>query len=112
MRRALDEYFIGGIKTNLALFRTMLQHPDFVAARIDTGYLDRLLASGLVTPAPQNGLAHLTEVAAVSAALFAATSNSLNGRTGNGSSKVKPAAKSNGSVNWKKSARMENLRTE
>jgi acetyl-CoA carboxylase biotin carboxylase subunit len=110
MRRALDEYFIGGIKTNLALFRTMLRDPDFVAARIDTGYLDRLLASSSVTPPPENGLAHVTEVAAVSAALFAATSNSLNGRTG--SLKVKPDAKSNGSANWKKSARMENLRTE
>src|SRR5947209_13159509 len=67
MRRAIDEYFIGGIKTNLSLFRTMLQHPDFVAARIDTAYLDRLLASGFVTPAPENSLA---DVAAVSAALF------------------------------------------
>jgi acetyl-CoA carboxylase biotin carboxylase subunit len=112
MRRALDEYFIGGIKTNLALFRTMLQDPDFVAARIDTGYLDRLLASSLVTPAPENGFAHLTEIAAVSAALFAATSNSLNGRTGNGDSKMKSDAKSNGSANWKKSARMESLRTK
>ena len=45
MRRALDEYFIGGIKTNLPLFRRILEHPDFVAARIDTGFLDRLLAT-------------------------------------------------------------------
>ena len=45
MRRALDEYFVGGIKTNLPLFRRILEHPDFVAARIDTGFLDRLLAT-------------------------------------------------------------------
>ena len=44
MRRALDEYFVGGIKTNLPLFRRILEHPDFVNARIDTGFLDRLLA--------------------------------------------------------------------
>src|SRR5205823_5211277 len=79
MRRALDEYFIGGIKTNLSLFRAMLQHPDFIAARIDTGYLDRLLSSGSATSVPENGLA---DIAAVSAALFAATSQTMNGRTG------------------------------
>ena len=37
MERALSEYFMGGIKTNLGLFRRILQHPDFIAARIDTG---------------------------------------------------------------------------
>ncbi|GGG68047.1 acetyl-CoA carboxylase biotin carboxylase subunit [Edaphobacter dinghuensis] len=44
MLRALDEYSIGGIKTNIGLFRRILQNADFRAARIDTGYLERLLA--------------------------------------------------------------------
>ncbi|HTV05077.1 MAG TPA: acetyl-CoA carboxylase biotin carboxylase subunit [Acidobacteriaceae bacterium] len=44
MLRALDEYVICGIRTNLGLFRRILNDPDFQAARIDTGYLDRLLA--------------------------------------------------------------------
>src|SRR5262245_17144436 len=39
MRRALDEYFVGGIKTNLPLLRRILQHPDFLAGRINTGFL-------------------------------------------------------------------------
>jgi acetyl-CoA carboxylase biotin carboxylase subunit len=69
MRRALDEYFVGGIKTNLALFRRILGDPEFQAARIDTGFLDRLLASPRT--APENNLA---EVAAVAAALFASGS--------------------------------------
>ena len=43
LRRALAEYFIGGIKTNLSLFRRILLHPDFQAGRVDTGFLDRLL---------------------------------------------------------------------
>ena len=43
MLRALDEYVIGGIRTNLGLFRRILRDPDFRAAHIDTGYLDRLL---------------------------------------------------------------------
>jgi acetyl-CoA carboxylase biotin carboxylase subunit len=44
MLRALDEYAIGGIKTNIGLFRRILLDADFRAARIDTGYLERLLA--------------------------------------------------------------------
>ena len=44
MLRALDEYVIGGIKTNISLFRRILEDADFRAARIDTGYLERLLA--------------------------------------------------------------------
>jgi acetyl-CoA carboxylase biotin carboxylase subunit len=109
MRRALDEYFIGGIKTNLPLFRTILQHPDFIAARIDTGYLDRLLSSGFAEPALESGLA---DVAAVSAALFAATASSLNGRTDHHVPKVEGSAKANGSDKWKRSARMEALRPQ
>ncbi len=108
MRRALDEYFIGGIKTNLALFRTILQHPDFIAARIDTGYLDRLLASGFKTAAPQNGL---VDIAAVSAALFAATSSALTGGTNQSISKTEANPKGHSSANWKRTARTEALRT-
>src|SRR5262249_3295670 len=37
MSRALDEYFVGGIKTNLNLFRNILCFPDFLEGRLDTG---------------------------------------------------------------------------
>src|SRR6201981_1736000 len=43
LRRALNEYFVGGIKTNISLFRRILSDPDFCAAKMDTGFLDRLL---------------------------------------------------------------------
>ena len=43
LTRALNEYFVGGIKTNISLFRRILRDPDFRAARLDTGFLDRLL---------------------------------------------------------------------
>ncbi len=43
MLRALGEYHIGGIESNLALFRTILNDPNFRAGSLDTGYLDRLL---------------------------------------------------------------------
>ncbi|HZS26594.1 MAG TPA: biotin carboxylase N-terminal domain-containing protein, partial [Candidatus Angelobacter sp.] len=103
MRRALDEYFVGGIKSNLPLFRRILEHPDFAAARIDTGFLDRLLSTKEPTPATSNGLA---EIAAVAAALFAATSPQKNGANG-----AKPQ-KSAETSTWKRTARAEGIRNE
>lgn len=43
MLRVLDEYHVGGIATNLNLFRRILRDDDFRSASIDTGYLTRLL---------------------------------------------------------------------
>ena len=42
LTRALDEYFVGGIKTNLSLFRRILRDSDFRAGNLDTGFLDRM----------------------------------------------------------------------
>jgi acetyl-CoA carboxylase biotin carboxylase subunit len=39
MRRALSEYVVTGIRTNLAFHERLFQHPDFVAGRYDTGFL-------------------------------------------------------------------------
>jgi acetyl-CoA carboxylase biotin carboxylase subunit len=101
MRRALNEYFVGGIKTNLALFQRILEHPDFVAARIDTGFLDRLLAA---KAAPANGSEAMAEIAAISAALFTAASTQKNNH-GSASSTTQPSA-------WKRTARTEGVRNE
>jgi acetyl-CoA carboxylase biotin carboxylase subunit len=67
MLRALEEYVIGGIKTNIGLFRRILMDEDFRAARIDTGYLERLLAEG-VAPVEEDVP---DDVVALAAALFA-----------------------------------------
>src|SRR5947209_5629062 len=110
MRRALDEYFIGGIKTNLSLFRRILEHPDFIAARIDTGFLDRLLVAGSPS-AVSSSTNGLSEIAALSAALFAATAApAQNGRNGSAASAGKDH--SNGSSNWKRTTRTEALRNQ
>ncbi len=70
--RALDEYVIGGIRTNLGLFRRVLRDPDFRAARINTGYLDRLLAeSPAQTSAP--AASELLQPAMAAAAVIEAT---------------------------------------
>ena len=46
--RALDEMFVGGIQTNIELFRRILNDAGFRDGQIDTGFLDRLMASGPV----------------------------------------------------------------
>lgn len=69
MLRALEEYVIGGIKTNIGLFRRILMDEDFRAARIDTGYLERLLAE----PAAPVSEDVPEDVVALAAALFAAS---------------------------------------
>jgi len=67
MLRALSEYRIGGIRTNIALFDAILRDPAFRAGDLHTGYLDELLKRpGLLgqQPAP--------ELAAIAAAAVAA----------------------------------------
>ncbi len=41
MRRALDEYLVRGIQTNLAFHRKVLRHAGFLAGEYDTGFIDR-----------------------------------------------------------------------
>ena len=47
MLRALGEYHVGGIKSNLPLFPVILRDPAFRAGDLHTGYLDHLLAAGV-----------------------------------------------------------------
>jgi acetyl-CoA carboxylase, biotin carboxylase subunit len=55
MRRALSEYEVSGIQTNIPFFRRLVNHPEFVAARIDTGFIDRALEGGLLSaPTPDD----------------------------------------------------------
>ncbi len=95
--RALDEYVIGGIRTNLGLFRRILSDEDFRSGRIDTGYLDRLLTE----PAHADGGKIETSdetVAAIAAALFEAM-------------RPAPAAAVQQEASaWKSAARKEGLR--
>ncbi len=43
MRRAIDEYRIVGIQTNLSFFRDLLRDPQFAAGDLSTGFIDELL---------------------------------------------------------------------
>jgi acetyl-CoA carboxylase biotin carboxylase subunit len=100
--RALNEYFVGGIKTNISLFRRILSDAGFQSGKLDTGYLDRLLK----TKAPEEKRED-ANVAAVAAGLFAVldpeTATSSNGR-----GKVNAVETAS---QWKKSGRSESLRS-
>ncbi len=41
--RALGEFRIAGVETNVAFLQALLTHPDFVAGRIDTRFIERRL---------------------------------------------------------------------
>jgi acetyl-CoA carboxylase, biotin carboxylase subunit len=62
MRRALDEYQVRGIETNLAFHRRCVRHPAFVDGVYDTGFIARHAAE----------LAPRAEPAALTAAIIAA----------------------------------------
>ena len=117
MQRALEEYVLGGIRTNLGLFRRILSDPDFQAARIDTGYLERLLASSSaikgVSDLAQSGELSQDVVAIAAALLVSALSSNA------AASKVSPpdstglasAERSPDPFrNWARAARLEALR--
>lgn len=43
MRRALDTMVVEGIKTSIPLQRQIMDDPDFVAGKLDTGFMERFL---------------------------------------------------------------------
>ena len=44
MERALREYRISGVRTNLAFHQALLQHPSFRKGNYDTGFVERSMA--------------------------------------------------------------------
>jgi acetyl-CoA carboxylase biotin carboxylase subunit len=101
--RALEEFFVAGIRTNVGLFRRILLDEDFQAGRIDTGFLDRLPASEDLTEEKR-----IASVATIGAAVFAVLDSKAKAAgttpTNNG------AGAGNGvSSSWKKAGRVEGL---
>jgi acetyl-CoA carboxylase biotin carboxylase subunit len=96
LRRALEEYTVTGIKTNVALFRRILNEPDFLRSEIHTTWLDELLRR------PRTAAKDFSsdfDIAAIAAALWHETRNEQSG------SKVSVAEESR----WKSAGRREQL---
>jgi acetyl-CoA carboxylase, biotin carboxylase subunit len=106
LRRALNEYFVGGIKTNISLFRRILSNPDFQAANMDTGFLDRLLKEEQPVSTDD---ARATEVAVIAAGLFAVLGQAAAGAGERAVIQDSPS-KANPGSNWKAAAIREGLR--
>jgi acetyl-CoA carboxylase, biotin carboxylase subunit len=105
LRRALDECFVGGIRTNLSLFRRIVRDGDFQSAKLDTGYLDRLFEAQEHEQNQQND-----DLVAIAAGLFAAID-----ATPEEGSHLPPTLDRDGpnraaGSNWKRASRLEALR--
>jgi acetyl-CoA carboxylase biotin carboxylase subunit len=46
MQRALDEMLIHGVQTTIPFHQKVLRHPDLLAGRTSTRFLERLVAEG------------------------------------------------------------------
>jgi acetyl-CoA carboxylase biotin carboxylase subunit len=68
MIRALREYDVGGIRTNIGFFRQILEDAEFAAGRLHTGFIEEFFARRTPCAAPSEFQA----VAALAAALYAA----------------------------------------
>jgi acetyl-CoA carboxylase biotin carboxylase subunit len=108
--RGLSEYMVGGIKTNLSLFRRILEHPEFQAGRLDTGFLDRLLQEG---PVAMERDEEGAQVAALAAGIFMALEGPAKGvgmalagagESHNGAGRSASAPERSG---WKQAGRIE-----
>jgi acetyl-CoA carboxylase, biotin carboxylase subunit len=66
MARALGEYKVAGVQTTVPILQRIVAHPDFVAGRLSTGFMERLLAAD--TP---DGAGRHRKIALIAAALTA-----------------------------------------
>jgi acetyl-CoA carboxylase, biotin carboxylase subunit len=105
--RALNEYFVGGIKTNISLFRRILGHPDFQAGKLDTGFLDRLLKQKQNQTEPQLD-PRAEAVAVIAAGMFAVLGQAAAG-AGERAVFTDSATQTGAPSNWKAAARREGL---
>jgi acetyl-CoA carboxylase biotin carboxylase subunit len=86
MRRALSEYVVTGIRTNLAFHAKLFDHPEFAAGRYDTGFIERyrddLLGYQAVRPDARSALAAAVAVAAARTERVTGATQAIQGESG------------------------------
>jgi acetyl-CoA carboxylase biotin carboxylase subunit len=98
LKRALDEYHVGGITTTLPFFREIARDPEFVAGQLDTGFISRFNQRRDASQ-PEATSADEIDLALVAAAIRYSEAQ-----------RVKFAAQNSQSVNnWKMSGRTARL---
>ena len=66
LARALDEFVLEGIPTNIAFHRWLVNHPEFAAARLSTRFLEEHFTNQALAPSDR-----AIEIAQIAAALHA-----------------------------------------
>ena len=64
MARALAEYRVAGVRTTIPFLRRLVAHPDFLAGRLSTGFLERAMPDLAGTDASRETLAIIAAVLA------------------------------------------------
>src|SRR5260370_2875506 len=108
LERALYEYFVAGIKTNISLFQRILRDADFQAGKLDTGYLDRLLAkanAAIASSAPERDIKALEKIAVIAAGMFAVLDPASPGGKNGGAGGTSSAAPGSPPSHWEKKGR-------
>jgi acetyl-CoA carboxylase biotin carboxylase subunit len=98
MRRALQEYHVGGIKTTIPFFREVMEDEEFVSGHLDTGFIPRFQERRLAR-----------EVSRMEADL-AMIARVLSYSSGSQKSGESPAAADSSSSRWASAARIDGLR--
>jgi acetyl-CoA carboxylase, biotin carboxylase subunit len=98
LARALDEYYAGGIKTNVGLFRRILREPEFREGAIHTGWLDEFLKRRVK--------GHPKDSRSEEAAIIAAALRTLKANASGATSSTGTAAREE---SWKAAARREQI---
>src|SRR5437867_2134273 len=97
MKRALGEYHIEGIETNIAFFREILDHADFQSGDFDTGFIDRWMK----TRTPPSPLSAVDQDFAILAASLFHSQRAV----------IPPVAGNREDSAWKLDGRRRGLRT-
>src|ERR1700694_224796 len=103
LTRALGEYFVGGIKNNISLFRRILHDPDFRAGNLDTGLLDRMLKKQNSRHADTK----LSEVAVIAAGMFVAMGSTVSASDPANAASGSEKTFSEGGAGWEGGGRLE-----
>jgi acetyl-CoA carboxylase, biotin carboxylase subunit len=114
MKRALGEYYASGIKTNVSLFRRILESRDFQAGAIYTLWLDDFLREGSKAAEVSAAADSPTEAGALGAILVAAVRwhQSHDGAHGGNSCAASSNSRPLTESRWKTEARREQVSRE
>jgi acetyl-CoA carboxylase biotin carboxylase subunit len=91
MRRALDEYTVGGIRTTLPFFREIIRDKEFIAGNLDTGFIANWLERRDMVLAEETGNETDTirrDVAMIAAALDYQNQTAANSSTAQATSET------------------------